>query len=53
MMRASSAELAIASSSFRPDHHLVNQQIIMHKSSDPTYMNFFGIEENRTLRMPF
>lgn len=53
MMMASSAEQAIAYSPFRPDYHLVNKQIIMPKSSDPTYVDFFGIEDNRTLRMPF
>lgn len=36
MMMASSAERTIAYSSFRPDCHLVNKQIIMPKSSDPT-----------------
>lgn len=51
VMMASSTEPAIAYSSFGPDYHLVKKKIIMPKSSDPTYMDFFGIEENRTLRM--
>lgn len=50
-MLVSSAEPALAYSSFRSDYYLMNKKIIKLKSSDSRYMGFLGIENNRTLRM--